>query len=106
MKAKYSDAEINQALDEIANDKEASENLWDDLCTVFAKHIRFWLERPERTTNRVNGIIIEKNGHSKMFCSKCKSLHPTTAIFCGHCGVQLQDTLLEKTKKKNLMGVE
>jgi hypothetical protein len=106
MTAKYSEAQINQAIDEIAKDKEASENLWNDLCTVFAKHLISWLNRPERTHNRVNGIIIEKNGHSKMLCPKCKSLHPTTAIFCGHCGVQLQDTLIEKTKKKNLRGLE
>jgi ribosomal protein L40E len=104
MKSKYSEDQIYQALDEIAHDKEASEKLWHDLTKLVAEHIRSWLESKERQQNRVNGIILEKNGYSRLLCPKCQSLNQTTATFCNHCGVQLQDTLHEKTRKKVLMG--
>ena len=60
MKSKYSETQINQAPDEIAEDKEASEKLLHDICKVVAEHIRTWLERTERSQNRVNGIILKK----------------------------------------------
>ena len=106
MKSKYSEDQITHALDEITNDKEASEILWHDICKVVAEHIRSWLERTDRSHNRVNEIILEKNGYSKLLCPKCQSLNQTMATFCNHCGVQLLDTLLEKTRKKVLMGLD
>ena len=58
--SKYSENQINQALDEIAEAKEASEKLLHDICKVVAEHIRTWLERTEKSQNRVNGIILKK----------------------------------------------
>jgi ribosomal protein L40E len=106
MKSKYRKDQIRQALDEIAHDKEASEKLWRDLTRLVAEHIRSWLESKERPQNRVNGIILEKNESSRLLCLKCRSMNMTTATFCNHCGVQLQDTLDEKTRKKVLMGLD
>jgi len=106
MKSKYRKDQINKVLDEIANDKEASEKLWRDICKVVAEHIRSWLERTEKPQNRVNGIILKKDGYSRFLCPKCQSLNQTMATFCNHGGVQLQDTLDEKTRKKVLMGLD
>ena len=106
MRSKYREAQILHALDEISKDKEASKKLWNDICKVTAEHIRSWLERNERPHHRVEGIIIEKNGYLRVLCPKCKSVHPATVTVCGQWGVQLQDTWLEKTRKKNLMGLE
>ena len=36
------------------------EKLLHDICKVVAEHIRTWLERTERSQNRVNGIIQKK----------------------------------------------
>lgn len=106
MKSKYRKDQIRQALDEIGNDKEASEKLWRDISKVVAEHITFWLERTEKPQNRVNGIILKQDECSRLLCPKCQSLNQTTATFCNHCGVQLQDTLDEKTRKKVLMGLD
>jgi hypothetical protein len=105
MKSKYSEDRILQALDEISKDKEASKKLWNDICKVTAEHIRSWLERTERLHNRVEGIIIEKNGYFRMLCPKCNSVHPATVTFCNQCGVQLQDTLLLKNPEEESHGI-
>jgi len=60
MKSKYSETKINQAPDEIAEDKIGFEKLLHYICKVVAEHIRTWLERTERSQNRVNGIIQKK----------------------------------------------
>jgi len=99
-----SEAQILKALDEIVDDKTARDELWKDICGVMKKHVERWLSRSEQSRERVEGIVIKKNGYSRLQCPKCNSIHPIDSVFCNHCGVQIQDSLLEKIRKKNQMG--
>ena len=105
MKSEYTDAQIRKALDEIANDKDARDALWEDIAGVMAKHIRKRLSHSEQPRERVEGIVIQKNGFSRLQCPNCMSIHPCDSIFCNTCGVRLQDSWLEKMRKKNQMGL-
>lgn len=104
MNSEYTNARILKALDEIVDDKTARDELWKDICGVMKKHVERWLSRSEQSREQVEGIVIKKNGYSRLQCPKCNSIHPIDSVFCNHCGVQIQDSLLEKIRKKNQMG--
>jgi hypothetical protein len=104
MKSKYTQTQIDKAIDEIVDDKTARDELWKDISGVMEKHVERWLNRSEQCRERAEGIVIKKNGYSRIQCPKCNSIHPVDSIFCNHCGVQIQDSLLEKLRKKNQFG--
>jgi hypothetical protein len=49
--------------------------------------------------------LSKKNVRSQLLFPKRESLHQTTAIFCDHFGVQLQDTLLLKNPEEGSHGI-
>lgn len=97
-------ARILKAIPEMLNDKEAYTAFSSDLAEIILKHATLWIEKEKvaHENSRHDGIPFTSNGFDRLQCPRCQFLNIPDASFCGHCGNQLQDTVLEKTRKKNL----
>jgi ribosomal protein S27AE len=95
----YSTKEVLDALVEMAQDKEAYNAFCNDFAAVLTKQGLLWLEKKKQS--RQNGILVESKGITRLICPRCKSANMKDLTLCGQCGNQLQDTWIEKTRKKN-----
>jgi hypothetical protein len=96
---RYSTNELLDALIEMAQDKEAYKAFCNDFAEVLTKHALLWLDM--KNQSRQNGILVESNGITRLICPRCQSANFKDSTFCGQCGSQLQDTWVEKSRKKN-----
>jgi len=92
---------VLKALSEMLKDKESYRAFSSDLTTIMLKHAFLWIEKEKKKPPRLDGILIESKGFSQLQCPRCQSLNMVDATFCGKCGNQLQDTFIEKARKKN-----
>lgn len=93
-------SKIMRAIPEMLSDKEAYDAFSSDVAAILLKHTILWIDR--KKVSRQDGILVESNGHSRLECPRCQFLNTSEATFCGNCGNQLQDTHLEKIRRKNL----
>jgi len=93
-------SKIMRAIPEMLNDKEAYTAFSADLADILIKHAILWIDG--KKVSRQDGILVDSNGVSRLQCPRCQFLSMPDAIFCGNCGNQLQDSHLEKIRKKNL----
>jgi len=94
-------SKIMMAIPEMLGDKEAYDAFSSEVAAILLKHTILWIER--KKVSRQDGILVESNGHSRLQCPRCEFLNTSEATFCGNCGNQLQDTHLEKIRRKNVM---
>jgi hypothetical protein len=95
---KYTDEEMKTAIRDMLKDENASAAFRKDFEELVVKHTARWLVMKKFSKNY--GTVVTSGGISKLSCPVCNRLNSIDSNYCDQCSNQLQDTGLEKMRKK------